>query len=124
MDAPTTQDQLRAMLNKTLYAGIRKPSDLSRVPELLEEHVRWAIAAEQRGEIFASGPFVEDGAAPGASGGLSVLRAGSVEEARQILAGDPFIREGVFTVDVKKWVVMEGGLTLTVRFSDRSGRLL
>jgi len=124
MDAPTTQDLLRAMLNKTLYVGIRKPSDLSRVPELLEEHLRWAIAAEQRGEIFASGPFVEDGAAPGASGGLSVLRAGSVEEARQILAGDPFIREGVFTVDVKKWVVMEGGLTLTVRFSDRSGRLL
>jgi hypothetical protein len=91
---------------------------------LLEEHLRWAIAAEQRGEIFASGPFVEDRTATGALGGLSVLRAGSVEEARQILAGDPFIREGAFTVDVKKWMVMEGGLTLTVRFSDRSGRIL
>ncbi|UUZ71142.1 YciI family protein [Polaromonas sp. P1(28)-8] len=61
---------------------------------------------------------------PWYTGGLSILRASSVEEARRILAGDPFIRDGVFTVDVKKWMLMEGGLTLTVRFSDRSSRLL
>src|SRR5689334_18441880 len=124
MNNPATADLLKAMLNKPLYVGIRRPHDLTRVSELLEQHLRWVIAAEKRGEIFASGPFVAEGAAPGALGGLSVLRAASAEEAREILAGDPFIREGVFTVEVKKWLVMEGGLTLTVRFSDQSSRLL
>ena len=60
---------------------------------------------------------------PGALGGLSILRAQSVEDAQRLLQADPFIREGVYTVDVKKWMLMEGGLTLTVRFSDRSANL-
>jgi uncharacterized protein YciI len=124
MLGPEIQNLLRAMLNKPLYVALRQPADLSRVAELLEAHLRWTIGAEQRGELFASGPFVADDAAPGALGGLSILRADSVEEARRILTADPFIREGVFTADVKKWMLMEGGLTLTVRFSERSGRQL
>ena len=81
------------------------------------------VAAERRGELFASGPFAADGVEPGALGGLSILRAQSVEDAQRLLQADPFIREGVYTVDVKKWMLMEGGLTLTVRFSDRSANL-
>lgn len=124
MRQPTAPDMLRAMLNKPLYVALRQPADLSHVNELLEEHLRWAVSSEQRGELFASGPFVADGIPPGTLGGLSILRADSIAEARQILEGDPFIRNGVFTVDLRKWMVMEGGLSLTVRFSDRSGRIL
>ncbi len=47
-----------------------------------------------------------------------------VEEAVALLNDDPFIKEGVFVADVKKWMLMEGGLTLTVRFSDQTGRLM
>lgn len=64
------QELLRAMLNKPLYVALRQPADLSRLPELLEEHLRWTIAAEQRGELFASGPFVDDGGAPGTQGAV------------------------------------------------------
>ena len=127
MTSTAAQDIMRAMLNKPLYAALRQPVDLSRVAALLEDHLRWAIGAEHRGELFASGPFVAEGfapGAPGALGGLSILRADSVEEAQRILQRDPFIREGVFKADVKRWMLMEGGLTLTVRFSDRSGRIL
>ncbi len=123
MDATPVPDLLRAMLNKPLYVALRQPADLSRLSELLPAHLEWTIAAERRGELFASGPFAGDGVAPGALGGLSILRAQSVEEARRLLQADPFIREGVYTVDVKKWMLMEGGLTLTVRFSDRSANL-
>jgi uncharacterized protein YciI len=124
MTSTAAQDIMRAMLNKPLYAALRQPVDLSRVAALLEDHLRWAIGAEHRGELFASGPFVAEGFAPGALGGLSILRADSVEEAQRIIQRDPFIREGVFKADVKRWMLMEGGLTLTVRFSDRSARIL
>ncbi|SFU43471.1 YciI family protein [Pseudoduganella namucuonensis] len=111
---------LAKMLQKALYVALRTPNDLSRFGELLEAHLQWAIAAEQRGELFASGPFVEEGGAPGALGGMSIVRASSMEEAQQILARDPFIREGVYLPSIRKWLLMEGGVTVTLRFSDQS----
>ena len=125
MTASTTAPQrLAAMLNKPLYVALRSPANLARLAELLDAHLDWAVAAERRGELFASGPFVADGALPGTAGGMSILRASSLEEAVTLLNDDPFIKEGVFVADVKKWMLMEGGLTLTVRFSDQTGRLM
>lgn len=111
---------LANMLQKPLYVALRTPRDLSRFGELLEAHLQWAIAAEQRGELFASGPFVEEGGVPGALGGMSIVRAASMEEAAHILARDPFIREQVYTPSIRKWLLMEGGVTVTLRFSDQS----
>ena len=120
----SAQDLQRAMLNKTLYVALRHPGDASRVPELLEAHLSWMVAAERRGELFASGPFVADGAPPGSLGGMSIVRASSVEDAREMLSHDPFVKEGVVTLEIRKWLLMEGGLTVTVRFSDQTSRLL
>lgn len=114
---------LQSMLNKPLYVALRTPLDTTRMSELLEAHLQWAIAAEQRGELFASGPFVADGAAPGSLGGLSIVRASSDEEARSILARDPFVEHGVIAIDLRRWLLMEGGFTVNVRFSNQSGRL-
>jgi uncharacterized protein YciI len=114
---------LAGMLNKVLYVALRTPRDTSRLGELLESHLRWAIAAERRGELFASGPFVADDIAPGSIGGMSILRAASEEEARAILAADPFVAEGAYSVDVRRWLLMEGSLTLNVHLSDQSSRL-
>jgi uncharacterized protein YciI len=111
---------LAKMLQMPLYVALRTPNDLSRFGAVLEAHLQWAIAAEQRGELFASGPFVEEGGVPGALGGMSIVRAASLEEAQQILALDPFIREQVYTASIRKWMLMEGGVSVTLRFSDQS----
>jgi uncharacterized protein YciI len=115
---------LAAMLNKPLYVALREPRDLRRIQELLPSHLEWAVQAERRGELFASGPFAAEGVQPGAAGGMSIVRAGSHTEAEAILARDPFVCEGLVSVTIRKWVVMEGGFTVTVRFSDQSARLL
>jgi uncharacterized protein YciI len=114
---------LQSMLNKPLYVALRTPVDTTRMGELLEAHLQWAIGAEQRGELFASGPFTADDAAPGSLGGLSIVRAASTEEARSILAADPFVQHGVIAVELRRWLLMEGGFTVNVRFSDGSSRL-
>lgn len=114
------QALMQGMLKKNLYVVLRTPVDLSRINELLPAHLEWAIQCERRGELFASGPFVAEGGAPGPAGGMSIFRAGSVEEVERILSGDPFIHQGVFAAEIKKWVLMEGGFTLSVRFSDQS----
>ena len=125
MAAPqeSAQELLRAMLNKPLYVALRKPADLARMAQFLEPHLRWMIGAERRGELFASGPFTDDTSAPGSLGGLSIVRAASLAHARELLSCDPFVKEGVVTIDVKKWLLMEGGFSVAVRLSDQSARL-
>jgi len=120
----SAHELLRAMLNKPLYVALRKPANLARMAESLEAHLRWMIAAERRGELFASGPFTDDKSAPGSLGGLSIVRAASTSHAKDILSCDPFVKEGVVTIDVKKWLLMEGGFSVTVRLSDQSAGLL
>ena len=124
MPSPSVQKTLAAMLNKPLYVALRQPVDVARMQVLLEAHLQWAVASERRGELFASGPFVADGAAPGSLGGMSIVRAGSEEEAQAILASDPFVQSGAVAIELRHWTVMEGGFTLTVRFSDQSSRLI
>lgn len=122
---PSIPERLSAMLNKSLYVAMRETKNAKRMGELLHDHLDWAVAAERKGQLFASGPFaVEEGAAPGSAGGMTILRAGSLAEAEAILAEDPFIREKAVSVTIRKWTVMEGGLTVTVRFSDQSAHLL
>ncbi len=114
------QALMQGMLKKPLYVVLRTPVDLSRINELLPAHLEWAVQCEKRGELFASGPFMQEGAAPGAGGGMSIFRADSVAEVERILSGDPFIQQGVYAADIKKWMLMEGGVTVTFRFSDQS----
>jgi uncharacterized protein len=123
MVTETARGLLASMLNKPLYVALRRPGDLSRLDELLEAHLRWAVAAEGRGELFASGPFVEDGAKPGTQGGLTIVRAASEEEARNIVAKDPFVEHGVVVIELRRWMMMEGSFTLNLRYSDQSSRV-
>lgn len=116
--------QLAGMLNKPLYVALRQPRDTTRLNELLEAHLRWAVAAEHRGELFASGPFVAEGAATGAMGGMTIVRAETEDVARAILAQDPFVQAGVVAIELRKWVLMEGSFTVNVRFSDQHARIL
>lgn len=126
MPTEAAQLLLRCMLNKPLYVALRTTIDAARMDQLLESHLPWAAAAEQRGELFASGPFVADGVPAGTMtmGGMSIVRAASEGEARLILAGDPFIAEGAVSIELRRWMLMEGGFTVTVRLSDQSSRFL
>lgn len=114
----------KGMLNKSLFVAVRTPLDLSRFQDFLQAHLQWVIAAEKRGEVFASGPFVGDAAAPGSLGGMTILRAASLAEARQILSEDPFVSNGIYSVEVRQWLLMEGGFSINVTFSDQNYRLL
>lgn len=120
----STQALLAGMLNKPFFVAIRTPRDLTHLPVLLDAHLEWAIRAQERGELFASGPFVGANTTPGELGGMSILRAADEAEADRLMQGDPFIAQGVYDVEIRKWMLMEGGLTLHVSFSNKSFSLL
>jgi len=59
--------------------------------------------------VFLSGPLVS-GPGTGPGSGVTVLRAGSAEEARAIAQADPFVVAGLRTVEVFGWRVNEGAV--------------
>lgn len=88
----------------------------------LEAHLRYLIDLEQRGVLFASGPLF--GAHGTMSGeGLTILRAGTLEEAERLAAADPFAIAGQRRPIVKRWVVNEGRITVSVDISNGTGAL-
>lgn len=111
------------MMKRELYVisnvALVPPSELQ---ENLEAHLRFLIKLEKDGVLFASGPlFGVDGAFGGE--GLTIVRAASIDEAEKLAAEDPFVRAGQRQPTVKRWVVNEGRITVTVDISDCVGAL-
>ena len=108
------------MLRKKLYVILSKGNaSEDQIGAVLPQHLEYMIGLERQGVLFASGPLTA-AAGAAAGDGLTILRAGSAEEARRIAATDPFVVNRLRTFDVREWTVMEGSLGLRVNFSDQS----
>jgi uncharacterized protein YciI len=108
------------MLRKKLYVILSKGgATAEQLGAVLPRHLEYMIVLEKTGVLFASGPL---SAAPGqpAGDGLTILRAASVEEAREIASADPFVINKLRTFEVREWTVMEGSIGVTVNLSDQS----
>jgi uncharacterized protein YciI len=108
------------MLRRKLYAVLSQPSPTpEKLKALLPSHLEYMIGLERCGVLFASGPLA-DGEGPPNGAGLTVLRAASAQEARELAEADPFVVNGLRTFELKEWTIMEGTLGLRVNLSDQS----
>jgi len=115
-------DLMRKMLRKKLYVLLSKPLVApDKLQPFLLAHLEYMIGLEKRGLVFASGPLADgEGGGPPSGLGLTVLRAKDAKEARSLAEGDPFVKNGLRTFELKEWTVMEGTLELRVNLSDQS----
>ncbi|MCS7032896.1 MAG: YciI family protein [Phycisphaerae bacterium] len=94
----------------TLYAAEVRPGEAWRQAEArgeqpdLSRHREYSAELRRRGKIVMAGPFADG------SGGLIILRAESLEEAKSLLEKDPAVVEGVFTTELRPWLVQAGDL--------------
>jgi uncharacterized protein YciI len=108
------------MLRRKFYAVLSQPSATpEKLKTLLPAHLEYMIALEKRGVLFASGPLA-DCEGPPSGAGLTILRAASARQARELAEADPFVSGGLRTFELKEWTVMEGSLGLRVNLSDQS----
>jgi hypothetical protein len=108
------------MLRKKMYVVLsRGGTTPDQIVALLPQHLEYMIGLEKRGILFASGPLSSSAGAP-AGDGLTILRAASADEARDIASADPFIVNKLRTFEVREWTVMEGSLGLKINFSDQT----
>jgi len=111
---------LQKMLRKKLYVVLSKPRVAAeQLRPVLAAHLDYMIDLEKRGVIFASGPLGDPDQPPQGEG-LTIVRAANAAEARAIAEGDPFLKSGLRTFELKEWTVMEGMLGLRINFSDQT----
>ena len=108
------------MWRRKFYAVLSQASTTpEKLKTLLPAHLEYMMDLERRGVLFASGPLA-DGEGPPSGAGLTILRAASAREARELAEADPFVSSGLRTFQIKEWTVMEGTMGLRINFSDQS----
>jgi hypothetical protein len=106
-------------LRKELYVIVATLSGPhSEFLRLLPDHLEYQIRLEKAGVVFAAGPtFRADGSE---ASGLIIIRAASFEAAKQIADADPWVKTGVRTYELSRWVVNEGSYSVRINYSDQS----
>ncbi len=118
----STKALMDGMMKKELYVissfCLVEPALLmSRI----EEHLRYLIALEQAGVLFASGPLFDNERMTG--DGITIIRAETLQIAQAIAVKDPLAASGMRRVSVRRWVVNEGRITVSVDLSNCRGAL-
>ena len=117
----TKQDVLNAsseMLNKDLYVVFTKPENgMKPVMENLEEHLKFQVSLEKNGVMFGAGPFWEDNEIDWNGEGMVIIRANSLDHAKQIAASDPMHQSGARNFTVRPWLLNEGNIQVSLDYS-------
>lgn len=107
-----------AMMQKDFYLMHRRPLDPAKKGSVVLEHFKWLIDLEKRNIFVLSGALFDRDEQQ--VDGLTLLRADSFEEAEAIAATDPFVMCGGVTVEIQKWRLGAGRITLAFDLSDCS----
>lgn len=119
MSAPKPEDLYATMLRQSLWVVTTRPARGPGMQDVLPRHLAYQVALERGGKLFGAGPIFEDGGTT-PTGGMIILRAADEAEARRIADEDPFHAAGLRQYTLHRWLLNEGAVSITVRYSDQS----
>ncbi len=108
----------RGMLQKQLFVVFTTPTNgMGPVMENIEAHLAFQVSLEQRGIMLGAGPFWADDEHTWNGEGMVIIRADSLEHAKEIAATDPMHTSGARDFRVRPWLLNEGRITVEIDFS-------
>ena len=93
------------------------------VKAVLPEHLAYIKGLETAGHLVMAGPLSDDSGEEMQGAGMIILRASSMEEARDLAANDPMHKSGVRAFRLRRWLVNEGAVHMSVGLSTGTVRL-
>jgi uncharacterized protein len=110
---------LAPMLKQRLFVALStaRASAEQMLPHVAE-HLEYMSSLEEKGVLFASGPFVQPGVLVG--DGLTILRTRTIEEARALMEDEPLIKLGFRAFELHSWELREGQISVTLNLSKSS----
>jgi uncharacterized protein len=124
--AESPQDNIAAllapMLKQRLFVAVStaRASAEQMLPHVAE-HLEYMNSLEEKGLLFASGPFLQQDVLAG--DGLTILQTDTLEESRALMEREPLIKLGLRTFDLRPWELREGQISVTLNISKSSFRL-
>ncbi len=82
----------------------------------LPDHLGYIKSLEESGALMLAGPL-SDAEGSAVAGGMFVLRAETMAEARRLMDGDPMHARGFRRYELRRWLINEGGFTVRFGFS-------
>lgn len=111
----------RGALAQELYMVISTPAgDPAKVKETLPDHLAYQAEQEAIGALFLAGPLSDESGDEMQGKGLIIYRAASLEDARAITEADPMHTSGARSFEIRRWLVNEGSMTLSINLAAQS----
>lgn len=111
----------RGALALELYVAISTPAkEPQDVKATLPDHLAYQATLEQRGQLAFAGPMSDPTGDHMQGVGMIVYRADSLEAARALADADPMHQTGARRYDLRRWMINEGSLSLSVGLSTKT----
>jgi uncharacterized protein YciI len=91
-----------------------------KMVQKLPDHLAYQKTMEEAGKLFMAGPLSDSTGEEMMGVGMIIYRASSMEEANGLAANDPMHLSGSRTFTLRKWLVNEGSLNLSVGLSTKA----
>ena len=111
----------RGALAMELFVVRSKPTgDMALVKATLPDHLAYQKQMEAAGALFLAGPISDATGEQMEAEGMIIYRAADMDAARKLADGDPMHAVGARSYDIRKWLINEGSLNLSVSLSSQS----
>jgi len=98
----------------------KAPADIKAV---LPEHLAYQRDLELAGQLAFAGPMSDESGENMEGMGMMIYRADSLETARALAEADPMHASGARSFVLRRWMINEGSLTLSVGLSTHSATM-
>lgn len=111
----------RGALALELYVAQSTPAKAPEdVKAALPYHLAYQAELEKQGKLAFAGPMSDETGEHMQGMGLVIYRASSLEEARTLAEDDPMHKSGARSFMLRRWMINEGSLNLSVGLSTKT----
>lgn len=111
----------RGALAFELYAVYSVPAGAPEdVRASLPDHLAYQGKLEVEGKLFLAGPQSDESGELMEGIGLVIYRAGSFEEAHALAEADPMHMSGARRFTLRRWLVNEGSMSISLKLSGQT----
>ena len=97
-----------ALLRRTRQAS---ELDEETIERIFREHLAYTLGLVASGQQLAAGPVSDSPAEDEHIVGMGLFQQGSLDKVRELLNGDPGVRQGLYRFDVMTWRTPAGRIT-------------
>lgn len=114
----------RGSLALELFVAISTPVvSPDKLKAVLSEHLDYQSQLEASGSLAFAGPLSDMSGTQMEGTGMIVYRAESLESARALAEADPMHKSKAREFTLRRWLINEGSLTLSVKLSAQAVQL-